>query len=200
MAQRHGNFTTDQAGDSCCRAHRKRFVLVLNVAGNRPLANFDSAATRIAVRRSRPVCSITSSVQDVLAGPAPAWGCGSAGSLRRHASAQSDSCNTYRPLTAHGTMCAKGKTILWIALQVRQNYGVTIDRAFKPTSNARLAATFGETKRFADALRKFDKQCSAHLQGVKGVASSPPLTLPELASSVAVWMQQTDACLTLRVS
>jgi hypothetical protein len=60
-------------------------------------------------------------------------------------------------------------------LQVRQNYGVTVDRAFKPTSNARLAATFGETKRFADALRKFDKQCSAHLQGVKGAAvrSSP---------------------------
>jgi hypothetical protein len=57
-------------------------------------------------------------------------------------------------------------------MQVRQNYGVTIDRGFKPTSNARLAATFAETKRFADALRKFDKQCSAHLKEVKGKLSA----------------------------
>lgn len=54
-------------------------------------------------------------------------------------------------------------------MQVRQNYGVTIDRGFRPTSNARLAETFTETKRFADALRKFDKYCSVHLKGVKGV-------------------------------
>ena len=54
-------------------------------------------------------------------------------------------------------------------VQVRQNYGVTIDRGFRPTSNARLSETFAETKRFADALRKFDKYCSAHLKGVKGV-------------------------------
>ena len=92
-------------------------------------------------------------------------------------------------------MYAKSQATL-CCLQVRQNYGVTIDRAFKPTSNARLAATFGETKRFADALRKFDKQCSAHLQGVKGVASPPPLTLSQLDSSVAVWVQQIDAWLT----
>jgi hypothetical protein len=57
-------------------------------------------------------------------------------------------------------------------MQVRQNYGVTIDRGFKPTSNARLSATFAETKRFADALRKFDKQCSAHLREVKGNPTS----------------------------
>lgn len=54
------------------------------------------------------------------------------------------------------------------SLQVRQHYGVTIDRGFKPTSNARLAATFSETKKFADALRIYDKQVSAQLQAIKG--------------------------------
>jgi hypothetical protein len=57
-------------------------------------------------------------------------------------------------------------------LQIRQNYGVTVDRGFRPTSNARLQATFAEAKKFADALKKFDKQCTAHLKGVKGTFCS----------------------------
>ena len=57
-------------------------------------------------------------------------------------------------------------------MQVKQVYGVTLDRGFKPTSNARLAATFNETKKFADALRKYDKQVSAQLQAIKGARST----------------------------
>lgn len=54
-----------------------------------------------------------------------------------------------------------------IAETIRQNYGVTVDKGFRPTSNARLQATFAEAKAFADALKRFDKQCTAHLKAVK---------------------------------
>jgi hypothetical protein len=53
-------------------------------------------------------------------------------------------------------------------MQFRQHYKITIDRGFRPTSNARLESTFAETKRFADSLKKFDKYCTAHIKGVKG--------------------------------
>lgn len=51
------------------------------------------------------------------------------------------------------------------AENIRQNCGVT--KGLKPTSNSRLQATFTETKKFADALKHYDKKCTAHLKAVK---------------------------------
>jgi hypothetical protein len=46
--------------------------------------------------------------------------------------------------------------------------GVGVDRAFMVTSNRRVQTTYVDTKRFADALRKYDKQIKAHLKSMKG--------------------------------
>lgn len=55
-------------------------------------------------------------------------------------------------------------------MQIRQNCGVT--KGLKPTSNSRLQATFAETKKFADALKHYDKKCTAHLKAVKGASAA----------------------------
>lgn len=91
------------------------------------------------------------------------WGHGSAELPRRHALRKAHAPSRTDWRTRRTAVSDRLGLV-----QVRQNYGVTIDKGFKATSNARLAATFQETKRFADALRKFDKQCSGHLQSVKG--------------------------------
>jgi hypothetical protein len=55
-------------------------------------------------------------------------------------------------------------------LQARQTTGVG-NKNFESTSKTRVAHTYDELTKFANALRKFDKEATAHLNSVKGALS-----------------------------
>lgn len=65
-----------------------------------------------------------------------------------------------------------------LPVQSRQQLGLTLDRTFKPTPNTRLQATFQETKKFAESLRRFDKQIHLHMKSIKGTPLGALVMLP----------------------